>query len=105
MTALAGWENFYVIVGSSAGALIGLQFVVVTLIADVPIRGGPRGRRGVCDADDRSFRSRAVAVSDSKRALAGGFERRSSLGIAGPQRARVRDHRGSAYAKTNRVYS
>jgi hypothetical protein len=27
MTALAGWGNFYVIVGSSAGALIGLQFV------------------------------------------------------------------------------
>jgi hypothetical protein len=37
MTALAGWENFYVIVGSSAGALIGLQFVVITLIADAPI--------------------------------------------------------------------
>ena len=37
MTAFAGWENFYVIVGSSAGALIGLQFVVVTLIADRPI--------------------------------------------------------------------
>jgi len=36
MTALAGWENFYVIVGSSAGALIGLQFVVITLIADRP---------------------------------------------------------------------
>jgi hypothetical protein len=34
MSALAGWENFYVIVGSSAGALIGLQFVVVTLIAN-----------------------------------------------------------------------
>jgi hypothetical protein len=34
MTALAGWESFYVIVGSSAGALIGLQFVVITLIAD-----------------------------------------------------------------------
>ena len=33
-TALAGWENFYVIVGSSAGALIGLQFVVMTLIAE-----------------------------------------------------------------------
>jgi hypothetical protein len=29
-----GWENFYVIVGSSAGALIGLQFVVLTLIAE-----------------------------------------------------------------------
>ena len=36
MTALAGWENFYVIVGSSAGALIGLQFVVITLIAELP---------------------------------------------------------------------
>ena len=37
MTPFAGWENFYVIVGSSAGALIGLQFVVITLIADMPI--------------------------------------------------------------------
>jgi hypothetical protein len=36
MGALAGWENFYVIVGSSAGALVGLQFVVITLIADRP---------------------------------------------------------------------
>jgi hypothetical protein len=33
MTALAGWQNFYVIVGSSAGALIGLQFVVLSLIS------------------------------------------------------------------------
>lgn len=31
---LARWANFYVIVGSSAGALTGLQFVVVTLIAE-----------------------------------------------------------------------
>lgn len=37
MTAFSGWENFYVIVGSSAGALIGLQFVVLTLIANRPI--------------------------------------------------------------------
>lgn len=32
--SLAGWEAFYVIVGSSAGALTGLQFVVMTLIAE-----------------------------------------------------------------------
>jgi hypothetical protein len=32
--ALSAWESFYVIVGSSGGALIGLQFVVVTLIAE-----------------------------------------------------------------------
>src|ERR1051325_3417624 len=36
MIALEGWENFYVIVGSSAGALIGLQFVVLSLMADSP---------------------------------------------------------------------
>jgi hypothetical protein len=40
MTELNGWENFYVIVGSSAGALIGLQFVVITLIADLPLGRG-----------------------------------------------------------------
>src|SRR3954469_17265032 len=37
MTAFNGWENFYVIVGSSAGALIGLQFVVITLISGRPV--------------------------------------------------------------------
>jgi hypothetical protein len=37
MTVFDGWQNFYVIVGSSAGALIGLQFVVITLIAARPI--------------------------------------------------------------------
>ena len=40
MPLLSGWENFYVIVGSSAGALIGLQFVVMTLMADIPMRDG-----------------------------------------------------------------
>ena len=40
MNELAGWSNFFVIVGSSAGALIGLQFVVITLIASRPVRPG-----------------------------------------------------------------
>jgi hypothetical protein len=40
MPEFAEWETFYVIVGASAGALIGLQFVVLTLIADGPsLRG------------------------------------------------------------------
>ena len=34
MTDLAAWNSFYVILGSSAGALTGLQFVVMTLIAE-----------------------------------------------------------------------
>ena len=37
MSELAQWDSFCVIVGSAAGALIGLQFVVLTLIADRPV--------------------------------------------------------------------
>jgi hypothetical protein len=36
MSELAKWDSFYMIVGSAAGALIGLQFVVVTLVAQRP---------------------------------------------------------------------
>jgi len=36
MNELTGWDNFNVIVGSSAGALIGLQFILLTLIASRP---------------------------------------------------------------------
>ena len=39
MSELAKWDSFYVIVGSAAGALIGLQFVVLTLIAERPPAG------------------------------------------------------------------
>jgi hypothetical protein len=37
MPELTGWGNFYMVVGSAAGALIGLQFVVMTLIASMPV--------------------------------------------------------------------
>jgi hypothetical protein len=44
MSELNEWDSFYVIVGSAAGALIGLQFVVMTLIADrPPIRAAEAG--------------------------------------------------------------
>lgn len=36
------WENFYVIVGSSAAALTGLQFVVIALIAESSAKTGGR---------------------------------------------------------------
>jgi len=36
MSLFEKWDSFYVIVGSAAGALIGLQFVVITLIAERP---------------------------------------------------------------------
>jgi hypothetical protein len=41
MTSLAGWQNFYIIIGSSAAALTGLMFVVITLTSE---------RRGADDA-------------------------------------------------------
>jgi hypothetical protein len=34
VSELAAWDSFYVIVGSTARALIGLSFVVVTLIVE-----------------------------------------------------------------------
>ena len=41
MAELAKWESFYVIVGGGAAALIGLQFVVLTLIAEKPVLAAP----------------------------------------------------------------
>lgn len=42
LSLLGGWTNFYVIIGSSAGALTGLQFVVMTLIAQGQIESSMR---------------------------------------------------------------
>jgi len=38
VSLLTTWQNFYVIIGSSAGALTGLMFVVITLIAGTQVR-------------------------------------------------------------------
>ena len=41
MPGFEEWESFYVVVGAAAGALIGLQFVVMTLLADKPSLASP----------------------------------------------------------------
>ncbi len=41
LALLSHWESFYVIVGSSAGGLTGLMFVVITLIADARVSKTP----------------------------------------------------------------
>jgi hypothetical protein len=41
---LRAWESFYVIVGSSAGALTGLQFVVIVLGAEMNMLSEPASR-------------------------------------------------------------
>lgn len=43
MTAFSDWQNFYVIAGSAAGALIGLQFVVLTLLSSLQRRVSMQG--------------------------------------------------------------
>lgn len=43
MTALTEWQTFYEIVGSAAGALTGLQFVAMAIIADVPMPSAEQG--------------------------------------------------------------
>ena len=45
MSALNEWDSFYVILGSAAGALIGLQFVVMTLVAEKPTPGAAEAGR------------------------------------------------------------
>ena len=42
LSPLAGWESFYVIIGSSAAALTGLQFVVIALVAEARARSTTR---------------------------------------------------------------
>jgi hypothetical protein len=53
MAELAAWDNFYVTVGSAAGALIGLQFVVMTLVERRPMLDYP----GVAKARTIWFRA------------------------------------------------
>ena len=45
MNEFAEWDSFYLIIGGAAGALIGLQFVVLTLIADRSRRPTPEAGR------------------------------------------------------------
>lgn len=45
MKILEGWDNFYVILGSAAAALIGLTFVVIALLSGAR-RANPSGLRG-----------------------------------------------------------
>ena len=46
LAPLSRWENFYVVVGGAAGALTGLQFVVIALISDI----GQRSSNAEIDA-------------------------------------------------------
>jgi hypothetical protein len=59
---MSGWDNFYVVVGSSAGALLGLTFVVIALAAD----SKPTNPHGL-----RTFISPTIGHFSTVLALAG----------------------------------
>jgi hypothetical protein len=102
MKILAGWENFYVIVGSSAGALIGLQFVVITLIASRPMVLG-QALAGDAYPTPSFIATWVAALGDAKRAVAWDRGCRSILRRTRSQRSRLRNHRDLAYANTNHI--
>jgi hypothetical protein len=100
MSELAQWNSFYVIVGSSAGALIGLQFVVLALIADLPIA------RGAAQAGDAFSTSSVVhfgVVLLLSAVATAPWPRRTSLGISGLHWSSLHRHRGSASESANRL--
>ena len=104
MTPLSGWQNFYVIVGSSAGALIGLQFVVMALIADLP-RGPGAAQAGQAFATPTIVHfSSVLLLSAALCAPWHGMEGvGSSLGPARSEWKCLRDHRGAANAIADRI--
>jgi hypothetical protein len=80
MTALTEWGNFYVIVGSSAGALIGLQFVGIHNAWDTVTHLVFVGRRGRREAERN--RRAGFARKDGDEAagcLPGNIRRRKAL--------------------------
>jgi hypothetical protein len=103
-SVLSGWESFYVIVGSSGAALIGLQFVVIVLIADVRIaQGSGEGISAFGTPTVVHFGS-ALAVSAFMSAPWGGLAGvRTALGLVALSgiwfvvRALIRARRQKAY--------
>jgi len=76
LSSLAAWETFYVIIGSSAAALTGLQFVVIVLGAEV---------NGLRDSTTRAFGTPTIvhfcAVLLLSAILSAPWQRLSNVGL------------------------
>ena len=103
MTVLEGWENFYVIVGSAAGALIGLQFVVLTLISERPPLRAAEASAAFATPTIVHFGA-ALLLSAVLSAPWQAISPAAALwGPHGPRWNSVRHHRGSAHANAKRI--
>jgi hypothetical protein len=104
MTALNEWENFYLIVGPSAGVPIGLQFVVITLIADGPMtRGDAQAGGAFATPSVVHFGVVLLLASIVSAPLERNRPCRTSMGLSGPLWGIVLRHRGSAHAIANHL--
>jgi len=91
MTALAGCQSFYVIVGSSAGAESVLQFVVMNLITNMPTaRVDAQAGGAFATPTIIHFGTVLQALRDSERSMVRDRHRCSSLGALWDQRRSVR---------------
>ena len=104
MAAFAGWQNFYVIVGSSTGALIGLQFVVLSLITNTPTARADAEAGGAFATPTIVHFGAVLGLSGILSAPWEGIGiPAASLGVRGTERHSVRRHRHSANASAGRV--
>jgi len=77
LSPLASWESFYVIIGSSAAALTGLQFVVIVLGAEIRVLGDP----GTIDAFGTPTIAHFCAVLLISAILSAPWHALSSVGL------------------------
>ena len=103
VSPLARWENFYVIVGSSAGALTGLQFVVMALIADAQAKATMHEVRAFGTPTVVHFLCLAARLGDSERAVAHAFWCEHCLRCMRCRGSRVCGQCHTAYTPTDRL--
>jgi hypothetical protein len=78
ISPFAAWESFYVILGSSSAALIGLQFVVIVLGAEISAPASPGATRAFGTPNIVHF----CAVLLNAAILSAPWKRLSSAGAA-----------------------
>jgi hypothetical protein len=102
--ALTDWLNFYVIVGSSAGALTGLQFVVIALISETQSTASMLEVRAFGTPTVVHFCAALFVSGNSDRAVALNVACRSQPGCSRHCRNHLCAHGGAPCPQANRVH-
>ena len=76
------WENYYLLIGSAAGALIGLMFVVTTLTAGLDASRVSRGAKVYITSI--VFHFTVVPIASAFRSFFGALPEVSAVGLRWP---------------------